>query len=244
MDMHKVSAAFIILVSLVFAVLSQDTSVAKMIDSYEGTGSDAFVDRVHAFVERLKTEPGTTRGAMVFYYKYKWVTDCRGGKMEEDRSIEQLVRKIISLDSEIDDGRIEYIAGQLGGRHQVEFWLVPFGAKLPEAREIDFDPPCCCPSATVLGAVTAKAGKKLRFAIDNSDDLSSWLRAPINWKVSAGTIISGQGTTEITVDPGNMKEGDISASIELEIAHDCSCPKVFSATTKIVPEPPAKKRQQ
>src|SRR5438045_3689779 len=97
-------------------IVGQDTSVAKMIDSYEGTGSDAFVDRVHGFVERLKTEPDTTRGAIVFYYKYKWVTNCFNGKLEEDRSVEQLVRKLVSLDSGIDEGRIEYIPGPISFR--------------------------------------------------------------------------------------------------------------------------------
>ena len=62
-----------------------------------------------------------------------------------------------------------------------------------------------------------------------------------SWKVSAGRIVGGQGTPSITVDTESPEYGGtFEASVEVG-GLPGSCAKIFSCTTYVIRDPPAKR---
>ncbi|HZT57057.1 MAG TPA: hypothetical protein VFA21_00380 [Pyrinomonadaceae bacterium] len=67
----------------------------------------------------------------------------------------------------------------------------------------------------------------------NVSNLDSDAKVTYNWTVSAGTIVSGQGTSSITVDSTGIWDGTIEATIEVNGLPD-SCGKKTSCSTTVV----------
>ena len=92
----------------------------------------------------------------------------------------------------------------------------------------------CPASITVTAPSSQVAGKTFVFIADIKE-LPKELSVTYNWSVSMGTITSGQGTSVITVDPGN-ESGSCTATVEIG-GLPAQCTRVASATVDITAAP-------
>ena len=92
-----------------------------------------------------------------------------------------------------------------------------------------------CPTAiTVTAPSTGVAGKTFEMIADIKE-LPKDLSVTYNWSVSKGTITSGQGTSVITVDPGD-EAGSCTATVEIGgLPKECN--RTASSTVDISPAP-------
>ncbi len=99
-------------------------------------------------------------------------------------------------------------------------------------------PPCSCPDVSVTGpGSTTKPGETLTFTANVSGDSTGTVR--YNWTVSAGEIVSGQGTPTITVQTtADMAGQNVTATVN--ITNDCTtCVKSASESGPVAPMPQA-----
>lgn len=101
--------------------------------------------------------------------------------------------------------------------------------------------PCTtpCVSVSASGPSSVNEGTPATFTARLSDPSAN---VTYNWSVSSGTIIEGQGTSNITVSTAGQGNRIITASVEIGgVAPEC--PKTSSASTEVVPvgPPPPKK---
>ncbi len=95
-----------------------------------------------------------------------------------------------------------------------------------------------CPTFSVT-CPDIDAGSTLRFVAKM--DAASSAKVTFKWTVSAGRIISGQGTSSITVDATGFEGKTITATVEVGGIPD-GCGNKASCSTPIVdPPPPARK---
>lgn len=90
-----------------------------------------------------------------------------------------------------------------------------------------------CPTIEVFGQETARAGEAIGFrGIIRGGDPN--ITPTFNWTVAAGTIQSGQGTSQIMVDTTGMPiNSSVTATLEVG-GFDPSCKTIASDTTRIV----------
>jgi hypothetical protein len=97
---------------------------------------------------------------------------------------------------------------------------------------------CSCPSLTVTGPAGVTApGETMTFTANVSGGSQD---TPItyNWTVSAGTIVSGQGTPSISVEAPRDGTTNITATVEIGgLQPGCDCPRTQSETG-VVSAPP------
>jgi hypothetical protein len=94
-------------------------------------------------------------------------------------------------------------------------------------------PPPVCPTIDVTCTDTARPGDKITFraSVTGGDPA---VTATYNWTVSAGTIVSGQGTPEITVDTTGLPgQSSVTATVEVG-GFDRSCTTSDTCTTGLV----------
>lgn len=89
-----------------------------------------------------------------------------------------------------------------------------------------------CPSSISVTAPTSQvlAGNTFQFSV-NISGLAATISPTYNWSVSSGSIVSGQGTSMITVDPGN-EPGTCTATVEIG-GLPAQCSRTASATADI-----------
>lgn len=191
--------------------------------------------KTEQFLNRLANEPITTRGAIVIHYKYAWVNDCLTRQIKKNHAAESIVKEVVSVDTAITSERIVYVPGQISYRDEIQFWLVPDKAEVPEAPYRDFDPPTCCPQLPIVAktGVKKKTGS-IRFLLSLPNS-KSFEKARYKWKISDGTIVSGQGSRLVEVDIRNVASSQVTATVEIEDAAMNGCPLFASQTTRIVP---------
>jgi hypothetical protein len=88
---------------------------------------------------------------------------------------------------------------------------------------------CDCPTLTVSCADTVPAGNSTTFRAAVSN-FSKDAKFSYTWTVSAGTILSGQGTPAIVVDTTGLGGQTVTATVEVKGLPD-SCPLSSSCTT-------------
>lgn len=234
--MRKIALlAFLLL--LAFQTFAQEKATAVKVYTYieKQRNYESLVPMAQDFLSRLKNEPPTTKGAVVIYYRYTWDGDCLDGRLKNDPETEHFLRKVIDVDTELDQSRLIYVQGLMQGRNEIEFWLVPSGAKTPEANYRDFDPPCCCPPLLVVGKPTVKGKIATLKFIAWMGESKSLATAKYDWTISQGKITSGQGTSHIEVDIKGITSSSVTASVEIEgLNPTCGCPTSTSYTTSIV----------
>jgi hypothetical protein len=87
-----------------------------------------------------------------------------------------------------------------------------------------------CPALKIDGPVMVASGQPITFAVTLSPD-PGIPDLMFSWKVSEGTITSGQGTSRITVDTTNVVNA-VDAIVVID-GLDPTCPKSAEATTKV-----------
>ena len=96
----------------------------------------------------------------------------------------------------------------------------------------------CAKTPGTAGVV--EAGTPMKFVATVSGKTEG-LTLGYQWKVSAGTIISGQGTCSITVDTTGLAGGtNITAEVTVKGFPEC-CPNTASETGSVAPKPEREK---
>jgi hypothetical protein len=90
---------------------------------------------------------------------------------------------------------------------------------------------CDCPDIAVRCADTVPAGSTALFTVAVSN-FNKDSKLSYTWTVSAGTVLSGQGTPSITVDTTGLDNQTATATVEVKGLPD-SCPRSSSCTTAI-----------
>jgi hypothetical protein len=96
-------------------------------------------------------------------------------------------------------------------------------------------PPRVCPNVNVSCPDAAAEGQPLTYTATLSGG-SSEIRPTYNWTVSAGRIISGQGTPSITVDTAGLAGQTIRADLELG-GYGMRCPASCATSIPVVNKP-------
>jgi hypothetical protein len=97
----------------------------------------------------------------------------------------------------------------------------------------DCVPDLVCPTVTVSCSDMVEAGQSATFTANFAQGTPT-VSETYNWTVSAGTITSGQGTSSITVDTGNLGGQSITATVEVG-GVDPTCNRTASCTTPVKP---------
>jgi hypothetical protein len=94
--------------------------------------------------------------------------------------------------------------------------------------------PCECPTISVSGpSGVTNPGDTMTFVATSNNPSVTY-----NWTVSNGTIVSGQGTSSITVSTTSEMAGqNVTATVEIGGFEDCSCPKTASETAPVAAPP-------
>jgi hypothetical protein len=96
-------------------------------------------------------------------------------------------------------------------------------------------PPPSCPTVTVSCPDSATQDAPVTFTADISGG-SADVRPGYNWTVSAGRIISGQGTTSITVDTSGLAGQTIRATLDVS-GYGMPCPASCTVSIPIEIKP-------
>ena len=96
-------------------------------------------------------------------------------------------------------------------------------------------PPIVCPKVTVSCPDSVSENAPVTFTVTISGG-SRGIRPNYNWTVSAGRIISGQGTASITVGTKGTGGQSISASVDVG-GYGMPCPASCSVITEVLPKP-------
>ena len=96
-------------------------------------------------------------------------------------------------------------------------------------------PPRVCPNVSVSCPDAASEGQPATFTATISGG-SGGVRPTYNWTVSAGRIISGQGTSSITVDTARLAGQTIRADLELG-GYGMRCPASCGTSIPVVNKP-------
>jgi hypothetical protein len=98
-------------------------------------------------------------------------------------------------------------------------------------------PPCNCPDVSITGpGSTTQPGQTMTFTANVSG--ASTGTVTYNWSVSAGSIVSGQGTPTITVQTtADMAGQNITATVN--IANDCTTCTKTATETGVIAQPPS-----
>lgn len=100
----------------------------------------------------------------------------------------------------------------------------------------DCKPICSCPTLSVSGPSAAvKTGEPMTFTANVSGGTQT--SVTYNWTVSAGSIISGQGTPSITVDTAGLSGQTVTATVDIAGDLCAECDK--SESTSGIVETPA-----
>ena len=101
------------------------------------------------------------------------------------------------------------------------------------ASVVSAQTPMTCGTVSVAGPTEVDLGAAVVFTVTISG-MSYTTKPELKWKVSAGTITSGQGTEVITVDTTGLGGVEITATAELSGVPQ-GCKASASAATKVKP---------
>ena len=96
-------------------------------------------------------------------------------------------------------------------------------------------PPPICPTVTVSCPEAGNENAPVTFTVAISGGTPN-IRPGYNWTISAGKIISGQGTPSITVDTGGLAGQTVRASVDVT-GFGTPCPASCSVSIPIINKP-------
>jgi hypothetical protein len=188
---------------------STSTPQARKFDEFVFTYGN-YKEHIARFAEALKNEP-TAKGYIIAY-------DGRVFRRSSSRADYNLndIRYYLN-DYKFSPKRIVTINGGLKEKQDVELFIVPKGAAPPvPSPTLKSEEQIICPvmyDVFVPAHVFSNSNSPLTFS---TSVINRTKNKPIfNWSVSAGRIISGQGTSSITVERPISGYQPISATVEL-----------------------------
>ncbi len=206
----------IIGVSLIFlsglTVFPQTKNVAVKFDEFSDYQAENFsplYDRAERFAKRMKFEPLSKKAVIIFYNQRKGKYPIKSGKDWSERAVDTFY-----YSNEYLKNRLEVIDGGYREYPTLEFWIVPEGAEMPKPTP-DFtkNEIVYCPEINVAGdgfRHNRKVPLKFSVAINGAATNESF---PLEWNISAGKIIGGQGTNQIQIDLSETDAKKITASV-------------------------------
>jgi hypothetical protein len=177
-------------------------------------------DRTERFAKRMKREPLSTKAVVIFYNQRKGKYPLESGKEWGYRAGNYLNNSF-----KIPEVRVAVIDGGYRDFPTLEFWIVPKDAEMPTPtpaftkNEIIY-----CPEINVAGdGFRHDRNEPLKFSVAiNGAGTNESL--PLEWSVSAGKIISGQGTNQIQIDLSETDASKITAAVLVKgLAPECDC---------------------
>jgi len=193
-------------------IFSQSRNVAVKFDEFSNYPAEKvspLYDRTQRFAKRLKIEPSSKKAVMIFYNQRKGKFPLEGGK-DWANSAENYLKNFF----ETNEQSIVLINGGYREYPTLEFWIVPEGAEMPKPTP-DFtkNEIVYCPEIRVAGDGFRRARTEpLKFSVAINGALPNE-SFPLEWNVSAGKIISGQGTNQIQIDLSGTDAKKISAAV-------------------------------
>lgn len=191
---------------------------------------DSLIGKTHDFAKRLSTEAVGSRGVIIVHPGIRRKEHCADGSILEDLSVDQLVRKVMSVHSELRPEQLVILRGRTLLTDLVYFWIVPNGAEDPKPTDFDVNFGCCCVGLSIIGRDIARIGtKRLDYAVHAPSLKPSAKR---EWRVSQGKIVSGQGTDAITIELSDKNVNEVKVSFITDNVNPlCNCPYTFEFTT-------------
>lgn len=233
-----------ILLFFVFQAYAQNKPLPEKFDNYMETKSPDFrklEKKARLFAKRLSKAPDSTKG-LIFYYSYAHagMTLCSKEKRVAEERYD-FVKNILFNSEKINPSRIISVDGLLRNYTELEFWIVPKEAEIPEATATHHED-CFCAQISVSGAENSlESNEILTFSASVSGGIGRTVK--YDWTISSGTIISGQGTPVIEIRLGEEMPPKITATVVTKGANSSCCEFSFcietaSFTTNIVPTLP------
>ena len=236
--MRSLSVVTLLLASFI-SLAAQNTvkpAEASKVDEFNDARSDynALVEKAHAFLDKLAAQPRSVRGVVIVYPEFQVRCISFNEMWKVNDELDAFISRIVKLRTDITSDRIVIVRGHADfQRSSAEFWMVPDGAPAPQPRVIEFDPGHCCPTVTLVGPTkTSRSTGKISFfvylrPVSFSDGLK------YEWKVTGGTIVSGQGSDEIVVDISKLISPSLTVSVSFS-SREWACPESSSLTIPIL----------
>lgn len=177
-------------------------------------------DRTERFAKRFRRESLSKSAVIRYYNQRKGKYPLEGGKDWGERASNYL-----NYSSNIPKERIYLINGGYREYATLEFWIAAKDAEiLPSTPTYNKSELVYCPEINVAGdGFRRDRNQPLKFSvvINGAATNESF---PLEWSVSAGKILSGQGTNLIEVDLSETDATKFTASVIVKgLPPECDC---------------------
>ncbi len=201
-------------------VFTQEKPKALKFDEFDDSVGNQFYsyfekkisisERTERFIDQLKKE----RGVKVYIIYYQAEIISNSNNIIENRA-SRIIYEIQSK-TQIKYEDVILVDGGYREKNTLEFWIAPKTAEPPAPTPtLDKSETFVCPHIYVYGdGLPFYETGIVHFSIPTYD-LKSVEKPAFNWKVSAGKIVEGQGTSKIKVDLSNSDTKRITAFAEV-----------------------------
>lgn len=202
--------SFLLLTSI--SGYAQGDNQAVKFDEFSRNGnSSPLIERGNRFARQMVKEPKTNKAVIIYYNPRKSLYGLEGKRWAES------ALGILVNGYEVATERIVLIEGGVRENESLEFWIVPEGAELPKPNpHFDESEAISCPEIRVAGdGFQLDKDKPLKFSVNiKGGEVTG--EQDFKWRVSAGKIISGQGTNRIEIDLSETDVKRITASVQVK----------------------------
>ena len=220
--MKKIILLWILLFT--FQVFAQQKSLAVKFDEFSDFPAEyvsPFYDRVKRFGEKIKHESTDKKAVIIFYNQRKGQFPLSGGTDWAKQAADQ----ISNYPNEIDREKIILLDGGYREYATLELWIVPKSAELPTPTPtFKKEDVVYCPEINVAGdKFVQDGGQPINFSVVVKGAAEN-RQFPLEWSVSAGKIIEGQGTNQIKVDLSETNKKIVTAAVIVKtLPPECNC---------------------
>ncbi len=207
---------FLICLSFFSFASAQKNVVALKFDEFDDSSDNQFYpyeeitlsQRIERLVKQVKKERGVK--VYIIYYLARQIND---GKTYKITNWATQTESEVRYKANLEDENVVTINGGYREKNTLEYWIAPKNAALPApSPTFDESDTFVCPKISVDGDARGfDKTKSIDFFVSTFD---SKAETAFQWKVSAGEIVSGQGTNKITVDLKNVNDKRITAFAE------------------------------
>ncbi|MDQ3585266.1 MAG: hypothetical protein M3407_05785 [Acidobacteriota bacterium] len=216
-----------------FAQHARPTAI--LFDEYEYVNREDEAPRLARFAKELKRQP-KARAFVIGYADRLFRYGDLNGRQRAGYSGSRLIYR---RDDALDEDRLVVVDGGFREKEMLELYLVPPGAPAPTPRPtIRFTDVTFCPQVTVSGPLYVwERGQPLQFSASVREERTQ-TKPSYRWTVSAGEMISGQDTTEITVRWPNSEYQQVKATVEVGgYASECNASASGTSPEKMISVP-------
>lgn len=207
MKIIKLTIRILLLNLVAVGLFAQDIPKAELFDELTGNATEEYVWAVmDSFYNKLYENPNA-QGYIFFY-----------GTAKQIARREKMIRDHIK-NRRIDLSRFVFVNGGISESELTQIWMVPPGADASGIGQIESEKEPrptgdACPIVSVTGPpAVVNPGETMTFTAVVEGVNSSG--NSYNWSVDKGTIISGQGTSTITLSTEGLEGETITASVSV-----------------------------